>query len=133
MLKTITETLGKTCVIGLSYFNAQSTLIKQTMLGGTVIKADKETGITVKLAQHASSDTQPSPESAAHFIIPAELCCWFIAPKGNYHTGDANITITNPDYLVTWDIVQNQKDKADKEQQWWHWHPRTTTPKVNNK
>lgn len=124
MLSSIKETINKTCVIGLSYFDSKNNLIKQSMLGGKVISADTENGITLKLA------TDSNDNNSANFIIPAELSCWFIAPKGDFHTSDKNIKITNPDYLITWDIFQTKADKSDGEQQWWQWRPRTVPPKL---
>ena len=125
MLTTIKQTLGKTCVIGLSYYDNQEKLIKQSMLGGKVIAADKENGITIKLATNEKNDKE------ANFIIPADLSCWFNAPKGDFHTNEKSIKITNPDYLITWDIYQTKGNKNDGEQQWWQWRPRTVPPQLN--
>lgn len=127
MLNTIEQTLGKSCVIGLSYFDNRENLLKQSMLAGQVIKADQETGITIQLISKPDAVTD---RKVAHFIIPAELSCWFIAPKGDFHTSEQQIKITDPDYLITWDIIQNRGDKAEGEQQWWQWRPRTTPPVI---
>jgi len=123
---SIEQTLGKTCLIGLSYFNNNEVLIKQSMLGGKIIDVDIEKGITVKLESYNSID------KGAVFIVPADLSCWFIAPKGEFHTSNDQVKIINPDYLVTWDIYQTKDKSLDAEQQWWKWQPRTQAPQLNS-
>ena len=140
MLKTIEDTLHKTCLVGLSYFNVQGEQLKQNILAGRVVKVDSEMGITIEL----SSDNVESgaQQKAAHFILPTDLSCWFTAPKGDFHTSQKGVKIVNPDYLVTWDIYQTKeqesdtgdgessKKASDSEQQWWKWLPRTQPPNV---
>lgn len=129
MLKNLSDTLNKRCLIGLTYFDADGNELKQQLLGGTVKSADEEMGITLTLIGKAGEE---SPD----FIIPANLSCWFNAPQGEFHTSNSDIKVTNPDYLITWDIYQTQsKDgkaaPADGVQQWWEWVPRTQEPQVN--
>lgn len=132
MLKTINDTLDKTCLLGLSYFNPKGELLKQTMLAGTVIATDKETGITVQLLRATDSNKQNTGEQDknANFILPTNLSCWFNAPKGQFHTSQTDNKIVNPDYLVTWDIHQTKDTDKNSEQQWWQWEPRTTPPGI---
>ncbi len=125
MLTDISQCLNKSILIGLSYFNAQDKLLEQKCLGGTVVRVDKEQGITIILAGQAK---QADGAATAEFILPSDLSCWFISPKGEFPVG--NSKIINPDYLVTWDVYQTKEDKADGEQQWWEWVPRTTPPQV---
>jgi len=134
MLKTIDDTLHKTCLIGLSYFNVQGEQLKQNILAGRVVKVDSEIGLTVELL--TNEQTANGANKAAHFILPTNLACWFCAPQGEFHTSQKGIKIINLDYLVTWDIYQ-LKDKQktdnntqDSEQQWWQWRPRTQAPNV---
>jgi len=130
MLNSIKDTLQKTCLVGLSYFNVQEEMLKQTILAGKVIAVDKEMGITIALFD---KDMKTNDQSA-HFILPSDLSCWFNAPKGEFHTTQAEVKIINPDYLVTWDIYQTKADnnssKQDGEQQWWQWHPRNQAPQI---
>ncbi|WP_206485516.1 hypothetical protein [Thalassotalea sp. G2M2-11] len=127
MITTIAQTVGKTCVVGLSYFDHQANLLKQTTLAGTVIEADTKTGITLALANNDTSATT----QAAHFILPTALSCWFTAPKGDFHTSDKQVKISDPDYFVTWDIFQTKPSSNDGEHQWWQWFPRNTPPQIN--
>ncbi len=132
MLKTLEDTLKKSCLIGLTYFDIDGKELKKQLLAGTVTSVDAEMGITLELLTDDSNDNKN--KTAANFIIPATLSCWFNAPKGEYHTSHNGIKIINPDYLVTWDIYQTkaQDDKQqDGEQQWWKWYPRTEDPVVN--
>ncbi|WP_114326239.1 hypothetical protein [Candidatus Colwellia aromaticivorans] len=131
MSLTLDNVVGKSCLIGLSYFDKQGEMLKQSMLGGIVKSVDKEMGITIELAQ-ASSENKKH-EKAADFLIPSILTCWFVAPKGEFHTSTDGVKLVNPDYLVTWDIHQS-KDKgevSEGEQQWWEWVPRTAEPQVD--
>ncbi|MCJ8318680.1 MAG: hypothetical protein MJK12_03545 [Colwellia sp.] len=134
MLNSLEDTLNKTCLLGLSYFNVAGDQLKQTILAGTVIAVDKEIGITIQLLQH-----KEAKKSKANFILPTNLACWFNAPQGDFHTSTQGVKITNPDYLVTWDIYQTKEDQSaikatkhsqDSEQQWWQWRPRTEPPKI---
>ena len=123
MLKNIEDSLGKTCLIGLSYFDLSNEPLKQTMMAGVVKKVDKELGITFELIGKS--------KKTAEFILPANLDCWFIAPKGDFHTSQEKIKVTNPDFLITWNIHQTKEDVKDGEQQWWDWIPNTQPPFVN--
>lgn len=135
MLNSLEDTLNKTCLIGLTYFNVKGEQLKQTLLAGKVKSVDKEMGITIALMS-ADSLVQ-NKDQKPEFILPANLSCWFNAPKGDFHTSHDNVQIKDPNFLVTWDIYQTTKKDSDKneskdgEQQWWEWHPRTADPIVN--
>jgi hypothetical protein len=145
MLRTIEDTLNKTCLVGLSYFDAQGEQLKQNIISGRVIKVDSEMGITIELPtlnnerNKKDSVDKSAKSQTAHFILPTDLSCWFNAPKGEFHTSQAGVKIVNPDYLVTWDIYQlkdkqnedkTKKTVQDSQQQWWQWRPRTQAPNV---
>lgn len=128
----IIDTLNKTCLIGLSYFDVDGTELKQSQLAGRVIKSDPEEGISVELFPVPDSGpvegTEKKAEKTAAFILPPTLNCWFKAPAGRYNNESVNIE--DPDYLVTWDIHKTQKDTPEGEQEWWEWVPRTAPPQV---
>jgi len=136
MLKAIEDTLNKSCLIGLSYFNVQGEQLKQNILAGRVIEVDSEMGITIELTTSEPSTSNNNKKQRANFILPTDLSCWFTAPKGEFHTSQKGVKIVNPDYLVTWDIYQTKQkqsessDKPDSEQQWWQWRPRIQSPNV---
>ena len=126
MLNSIEDTLQKTCLVGLSYFDVQKVLLKQSILAGKVIAVDKEMGITIALIDKEMKVNDQS----AKFILPSDLSCWFSAPQGEFHTSLQNVKIINPDYLVTWDIYQTKEHQNSNEQQWWQWRPRAEVPKI---
>ncbi len=139
MLKKIEDTLNRSCLIGLSYFNVQGEQLKQNILAGRVVNVDSEMGLTIEL--FANNVPSTSPPKKVHFIFPTDLSCWFTAPKGEFHTSQRDVKIVNPDYLVTWDIYQTKKQEVqdkdpvaersqESEQQWWQWQPRTQPPNV---
>jgi|GEM_PF-358387 len=147
IIKKLSDTLQKKCLIGLTYFDVNGAQLKQTLLAGTVTSVDEEMGITLKLLSaevatitgNKSAKGKDAKNKAAAFILPANVSCWFTAPKGNFHTSAENVKITDPDYLITWDIYQTKAQKTDSgikdnikdaEHQWWQWRPRTQKPQV---
>lgn len=120
----IDDLLSKTCVIGLSYFDKDGELLKQTQFAGTVNKVDSEQGISVQL-QH-SDETAGKPA----FILPPNLAAWFTAPPGHYRHPASGVDMENPDFLVTWCIYRTVENKADGQHEWWEWVPNTESPKV---
>jgi len=145
IIQNLNDTLQKKCLIGLTYFDASGEQLKQTLLAGTVTSVDEEMGITLRLFSASSTSAtdnkqdKSAKDKAAEFILPANISCWFTAPKGDFHTSIENVKITNPDYLITWDIYQTKAQKTDdgvkdnikdSEHQWWQWRPRIQKPQV---
>ncbi|AQS36774.1 hypothetical protein Sps_01609 [Shewanella psychrophila] len=142
---TLETTIEKTCLIGLTYFNAEGEMLKQSLLAGKVSSSDEEKGIGIELFAKEGSES-----GSKQFLIPTDLSCWFTAPKGRFHTSVEGVTVTDPNYLITWDIYQTRsyKQTSDKEEaaqqkpdkqidkqeaeqmQWWEWKPRIEQPKV---
>ncbi|MEH6344246.1 MAG: hypothetical protein V7785_04120 [Bermanella sp.] len=123
------DVINKTCLIGITYLSAEGDTLKQAQYAGTVIEVDEEEGIKVKLMAVEGSGTLAS--KTPNFHLPAALDAWFIAPKGHFKNAEHHIDIENPDYFVTWDVVRKKDDTAEGQQEWWEWHPRTTSPSVN--
>ncbi|MEX1668758.1 hypothetical protein AB4876_07530 [Zhongshania guokunii] len=110
--------LDKHALVGISYYDINGDTLQQRMLAGTVVRVTAKDGITLR-----QSDEQ-------EFTIPSSTAPWFIAPAGNYKTGDGE-AVNNPDYLVTWDVHRCQDmDKPEGEHQWWEWVANTTPPSV---
>lgn len=125
----LTDTHGKTCLIGLSYFDLDGSELKQSQLVGKVVKSDSEEGISVELLPAPNAEPLGNSKAAV-FILPPTLSCWFVAPEGHYRNDQ--VDVENPDYLVTWDIHKTQKDTPEGEHEWWEWVPRTAPPEVGN-
>ena len=134
---TLETIIGKTVLVGLSYFDKGGELLQQRQMCGTVIEADKEKGIALQVikateTQSKESDSENKPNDA-HFVLPSSLTCWFNAPAGHYKNPADGIDIENPNFLVTWDIHQKQKEIVeDGDHQWWEWVPNTVAPQVGN-
>lgn len=122
----LTDILDHTCLIGLSYFERDGSLLKRSQLAGRVSKADAEEGITIKL-QHSDPGAP-----AADFILPPNLDAWFKAPPGRYRNPASGVDIENPDYLVTWDIHRMQEQREDGRHEWWEWVPNLVPPQVGS-
>ncbi len=123
---TLETTIEKTCLIGLTYFNAEGEMLKQSLLAGKVSYSDAEKGIGIALFEKEGLDL-----GSKQFLIPTDLSCWFTAPKGKFHTSVEGVTLTNPDFLVTWDIYQSRRIESDEQMQWWEWKPRIEQPSVS--
>ncbi|OOG48260.1 hypothetical protein [Polaromonas sp. A23] len=118
------ELIAKTCVIGVSYFDTNGELMKQTQFAGQVLKVDAELGITVQL-RHTDTSVQQ-----ADFIVPPNLDAWFKAPPGHYKHAPSGVDMENPDYLVTWNVYRTQENKPEGQHEWWEWVPNTERPQV---
>lgn len=118
------ELLAKTCVIGVSYFDLQGELMKQTQYAGQVAKVDAEMGISVQL-RHSNMTV-----SDAEFILPPHLNAWFKAPPGRYRHEPNGVDMENPDYLVTWNVYRTQEKTPEGQHEWWEWVPNTEHPQV---
>ncbi|OMH39129.1 hypothetical protein [Motiliproteus sp. MSK22-1] len=129
---TLNDLINKTCLIGLTYFDSSGRVLKQSQLCGTVLSADAEVGISVRLKTPNSSRVAESglADEPPVFIIPADLSPWFNAPAGTYRGSDNEISSINPDFLVTWDIHQTRESADEGQHQWWQWIPRTSAPQV---
>jgi len=129
---TLDDLLNKTCLIGLSYFDTDNSLMKQQQFAGTVVSTDADNGISIETVaeQSATTDTIASDKNTRVFVIPPLLTSWFEAPAGEYKNAAGELLITNPDFLVTWDIYKTQDEKQG-DHEWWEWVPRTAAPKVN--
>lgn len=113
----LSELVGKRCVLGLSYFDAEGSVMSQRMLAATVASADKD-GIVLRPLNNARD-----------FTLPPELSPWFIAPPGSYRDSD-NQQIDDPDYLVTWNVHRKKGDGEEGQHEWWDWVPCTVPPSV---
>ena len=134
---TLEDLLNKTCLIGLHYFDLKGNLIKQNQHAGKVINVDAENGISIQLGN--SSDDKDEAIAENHiatdkgeriFVLPPVLRTWFQAPGGDYRDNEHNLLISDPDYLVIWEVHKTQSEKQG-EHEWWEWVIPTSAPAVN--
>lgn len=118
------DLLSKTCVIGLSYFDQQGELLKQTQYAGQITTVDNEKGISIRLQHSDPTAEQPI------FILPPNLDAWFKAPPGHYRHAATGVDIENPDFLTTWSIYRTKEETAEGQHEWWEWVPNTEPPQV---
>ena len=88
---TFAELMGKTILIGLTYYTADNEFIEQKQCWGTVIESD-EKRILVRL------------NDGKIFSLPPDLRSTKIAPPGEYRLRSTGEIVVNPDYLSTWNI-----------------------------
>lgn len=118
---TLESIAGKTIIVGITYFDLDGEILDQKQLAGTVSKTTEEDGITLL-------DLKKESE----FTIPSELSPWFVAPPGDYHDPISGQKVTNPDYLVTWDVYKTQENTPEGDHEWWEWRPQLTSPSVGH-
>ncbi len=118
-VRNLADLTGKTCVLGLSYFNPEGEPLSQRMLAASVVSASDE-GIVLRPLNNERD-----------FTLPPELSPWFIAPAGSYRDSGEQ-QIDNPDYLVTWNVYRKKGDGEDGQHEWWDWVPCTVPPTVGN-
>ena len=117
---------GKTCVIGVCYFDLDGSLMRQNQLAGQVQKVDAELGITIAL-RHSDSAVV-----AADFMLPPNLAAWFKAPPGHYRDAASGVDLVDPDYLATWNVFRTQANASEGQHEWWEWLPNTERPQVGS-
>lgn len=89
------ELIGKTILIGLTYYSVNNEFIEQKQYWGTVIEVNDEQ-ILVKLNNNEM------------FGLPPDLSSTKIAPPGEYHFNTTGEIVVNPDYLTTWTIYESE-------------------------
>ena len=94
---SFSDLIGKTILIGLTYYTADNIFIEQKQHWGTVIEANA-TQILVKL------------NNGEIFTLPPDLSSTNIAPPGEYRLRSTGEIIMNPDYLTTWNINRPKED-----------------------
>ena len=127
---TLQELIDKQCLIGLSYFNTDGEVLKQSQLCGSVITVDEEEGISIQLYPAPQKEKSAVADKPPIFKLPPTLTAWFAAPKGEYRDSETGSLILDPDFLVTWDIHQTKDDSVEGQHEWWEWRPRTESPQV---
>jgi len=88
---TFSDLVGKTILIGLTYWTANNEFIEQKQYWGTVTEAN-ENRILVK-------------RNDGEIIgLPPDLSSTQVAALGEYRLRSTGEIVVNPDYLTTWNI-----------------------------
>jgi len=94
---SFSDLIGKTILIGLTYYTADDKFIEQKQYWGTVEESNKA-GIIVRLNNGESLG------------LPPDLSSTRIAPPGEYRLRTTGEVVVNPDYLTTWNINREVED-----------------------
>lgn len=87
----LSDLVGKTILIGLTYYTANNEFIEQKQYWGKVVESN-ENGIMVKL------------NDGKDFRLPPDLSSTQVAAPGEYRLRSTGETVVNPDFLTTWNI-----------------------------
>ena len=90
------DLLGKTILIGLTYYTEEKEFVEQKQIWGTVIKSSEE-GILVHLS------------NGEYYDLPPNLTSTQVATPGEYRLRSTGEIVVNPDYLTTWNVVKHSK------------------------
>lgn len=91
---TFSELVGKTILIGLTYYSAENVYLEQKQYWGTVTEAN-EARICVRLS------------NGELFGLPPDLSSTQRARLGEYRLRSTGEVVVDPDYLTTWTITKN--------------------------
>ena len=94
MIETFDELLGKTILVGLTYFSADNKFVEQKQLWGKVIRADDE-NIEVKKSDNDIFD------------LPPDMSAISMAAPGEYRLRSTGEIVTDPDYLATYYVTSS--------------------------
>ena len=90
---SFSDLVGKTILIGLTYYSADHEFIEQKQHWGTVMESN-ETQILVKL------------KDGEIFWLPPDLSSTKVAPPGEYRLRSTGEIVVDPDYLTTWNVTR---------------------------
>jgi hypothetical protein len=94
---SFSDLVGKTILIGLTYYTADNGFIEQKQYWGTVIESN-ENQILVKLSD------------GEIFELPPDLSSTKIASPGEYRLRSTGEIVVDPDYLTTWNVTRPKED-----------------------
>ena len=90
--------IGKTVLVSLTCMNDFGDLEAFEQFFGPILRIDNEDGLVVK-----RGDTDEE------FSIPPDLDHYQIAKPGDYKLAESDTIVSNPDFVVEWDIYPPDK------------------------
>jgi hypothetical protein len=85
---------GAVVLVGMTYNEPSGPRLEQFF--GTVITADENEGVSLRLEGSRSGET---------FQLPPDLRAFFPAKPGTYRLRQTGDVVNDPDYTTTWDIT----------------------------
>jgi hypothetical protein len=86
--------VGATVLVGLTFNEPAGQRLEQFY--GTVMSADPEEGITLRLDGSRSGEI---------YTLPPDLRAFFLARPGSYRLRETGEVVIDPDYTTTWDFT----------------------------
>lgn len=86
--------LNKRVLVGLTYLNAAYEVVSQKQVYGVIVKIDLE-GIKIS-----------HPENGGEFILPCDFDAFKAAAPGEYRLRSTGEVVTDPDFLVQYEIFK---------------------------
>ena len=94
---TFSNLIGKTILIGLTYYTSDNEFIEQKQFWGTVTESNIK-HILVRL------------NDGGILEIPPNLSSTEVAPPGEYRLRSTGEIVVDPDYLTTWNVYRSSED-----------------------
>jgi hypothetical protein len=85
---------GSTVLVGITYSEPTGERLEQFF--GTVMEADPEQGITLRLEGTKAGEL---------YTLPPDLRSFFPAPGGSYRLRETGELVVDPDFTSTWNIT----------------------------
>jgi hypothetical protein len=101
------EIIGKTVIVGVSYYDENDVFLDQKQFHGKIVAANQETGIRYV-------DEQSNEER----VLPPFIAALFPAPKGLYREYTTGKSIDDPDFISLWHVRKKAGDNDN-----WDWQP----------
>ncbi len=85
--------LGKIVLAGITYLDANDNALEQKQFAGRVLRINNEEGVVLS-----------SLIDDEELFLPPHLDHYKVAGPGDYTLRSVDFTVTDPDYLCTWDV-----------------------------
>lgn len=89
--------LGKIILAGITYLDANDNALEQKQFAGRVLRINNEEGVVLS-----------SLIDNEELFLPPHLDHYKLADPGDYTLRSVDFTVTDPDYLCTWDVYLAQ-------------------------
>jgi hypothetical protein len=86
--------IGKRVLVGMTDLAADGAVIGQRQFCGYAIRADRRTGIVVRLADGARAGEE--------VVLPADTRAFRPAARGEYHLRETDEVATEPEFVTSW-------------------------------
>lgn len=85
--------IGKTVLAGITYLDADGNALEHRQMAGEVLRINDEEGVVLA-----------SAVDGEELFLPPTLHRYAAAAPGDYTLRSIALTITDPDFLCTWDV-----------------------------